>query len=90
MEHCKVILSNDEEFDKAIRTQEVGLPVLSDGGDLTMITKDHGTTEGRPVVMLTFSVQQTDGSFAKAQTVITGRQFQALSAAFRGRYGEID
>lgn len=60
---------------------------LSEGGDLKMVTKDHGTLAGRPVVLLAFTVQLPDGSLRTAQVVLTGRNFAMMAAAFRGRYG---
>ena len=81
VEHVHVVFADDELFDKTVHYG------LKDGGDVTMVTKDHGTAEGRPVVCISFMVQLPDGSLARAQTVITGRNFANICALFRGRYG---
>ena len=87
MEHSSIILDDGtgKEFDARVR----GPGILQDGADLIVVTKDHGTEEGRPVVLLTFTVMLPDGMVAKAQTVITGRIFQAIAAGIHGKYGNI-
>lgn len=84
MEHVRLVLGIDEEFDAALR----GPDVLQDRGDLSIITKDHGTVGGRPIVLLTFTVRLPDGREMKAQTVTTLGNFMSAAAGLRGRYGE--
>lgn len=81
MEHVAIRLADDELWGQVMKNS------LPDAGDVMMITKDHCTEGQRPGVCITFTVQLSDGTFARAQTVITGRIFAAMSAAFRGRYG---
>lgn len=73
-----------EEFDKAIRTQPGGLPVLPDGGDAVVIVKPNGTVGGKAVVCLTFTVQLPDGTFARAQTVTTAALLESAGLALKG------
>jgi hypothetical protein len=86
MEHVQISLDDGTgaKFDEALRD------TLPDGGDLRVVTKDNGTVGGRPIVMLTFTAQLPDGSVRRVQTVTTVRQFQAVAAAIRGRYGEVE
>lgn len=77
----KIKLADDLLFDKLVHN------ALSDCADVTMVTKDVATRAGRPAVCISFTVQLPNGDLARAQTVITGRNFAAMVAAFRGRYG---
>lgn len=88
MEHHTIILDDGtgSEFDKRLQ----GEGILRDGGDLTVVTKNEGTKAHRPIVLFTFTVELPDGSLAKAQTVITMRQFQSTAAVIKGRYGQIE
>jgi len=81
MEHITLKMGNDAEFDRIVRE---GLP---EGQDLTIVTKDIGTAAGKPVVVLTFTVQQKDGTEARAQVVTTYNALEMAAAALRGRYG---
>jgi hypothetical protein len=87
MEGIRVKFSDDKLFDDCVHGTD-GFLTLRDGGDLSVISKDNATEGGRPAVCLTFTVQLPDGRLARAQTVITGRLFAMLGAAFRGRYGD--
>lgn len=81
MEHVQIKLGDDAVFDECVHN------ALPEGGDLMMVTKDNATKGGRPAVCLTFTVQLPGGTLARAQTVVTGRNFALMAAAFRGRYG---
>lgn len=82
MEHAHLILGNADAYDEAVHGG------LRDCGDLTVITKDIATVAGRPCVCLTFTAELPSGELAKVQTVVTGRNFARICAAFRGRYGD--
>lgn len=82
MEVVKTILDDGsgKAFDAALRG------TLRDGGDLQIITKNDGTRDGHPCLMLTFSVQLPDGTIRQVQTVTTVRNFLASAGAVAGRY----
>lgn len=63
-----------------------GPTTLQDFGDLQIVTKNHGTKKGRPVVLLTFSVTLPDGSTAKVQTVTTLQNFLNAATILARRY----
>lgn len=81
----RIVLGDDAEFDKALGRGSPG--VLRDGGDLAIISKDKGTEQGRPVVVLTFTVELPDGSWKAAQTTVTYRELFCAVKALEGRYG---
>lgn len=78
--HINLVLSNAAEFDKALAGS------LRDGGDLKIISKSAATSEGRPIVMLTFTVELPDGSHARAQTVVSARIFVNAARAIVARH----
>lgn len=82
MEMVSIQLGNDQLFDEMVHG---GLP---EGGDLTIVTKDNGTTSGRAIVCVTFTVTLRDGSQARAQATTSVRNFLMAAAAMRGRYGD--
>lgn len=84
MEGVRIRLADEDLYDKLCRGPES----LRDCGDLMVVTKDSGTEGGRPIVLLTFTVEMPDGTFRRAQTAVTGRLFAGVCAAFRGRYGD--
>lgn len=81
MEAVKIRLADDALYDELVHSG------LRDNADLTVVTKDHATEAGRPAVCLSFTVEMPDKSFKRVQTVVTGRLFAGICAAFRGRYG---
>lgn len=81
MEGISVRFNDIELWDKVLKN------CLPEAGDLMMVTKDNCTASGRPGVMLTFTVELPNGEMRRAQTVVTGRLFALMAAAFRGRYG---
>ena len=70
-----------KEFHKLLEGPEV----LRDDGDLCLVTRNRGTIEGAPAVMLTFSVE-VDGKLKRAQTVTTVTAFLTAAEAIRGKY----
>lgn len=85
MSMIKLVLDDDEAFDEAVH----GQTSLRDGGDLKVITKAKGTNAGRPIAVLTFSVELPNGMLGQAQTVVTMANLAHLFAALRGRYGSV-
>lgn len=83
MEHVKCVLDG-EEFDKAIRTQPGGPPVLSEGGDVAFYFKNDATSGGKPGCCIAFTVQLPDGTFAKAQAVLTLALLDMVGMCVRG------
>jgi hypothetical protein len=83
-EEIRIILDQDggKTYDQALKG------TLQDHGDLSIITKDKGTAGGRPIVMLTFSVQTPDGTRQRVQTVTTLRNFLGAASILYGRYGQ--
>lgn len=88
MEQARIILDDGtgSAFDQRVR----GDDVLPDGGDLTVVTKNNGTKEGRPIVLFTFTVQLPDGTLRKVQTVTTVRMFQTIAKAIEVKYGRVE
>lgn len=80
----KVKLTLDDgsgkDFDEALRD------TLKDGGDLHIITKHTGTKEGRPIAILTFTVEVAPGVKKKAQTVTTVRNLLGAADLIQSRY----
>lgn len=66
-------------FDKALQ----GTP--PEGGDLTIITKENGTKNGEPIVLLGFTVALGDKKH-KVATVTTVRNLIAAVSALVGAY----
>lgn len=81
MEHLSIQLDQPELFDQLAHG---GLPC---GNDLQVVTKPKATAEGKPAVVIAFSVQLPDGKVVQAQVVTTVALFQMAAAAMRGRYG---
>ena len=85
MEHIEVTMNNKAAFDQAV---EGGLPV-TERADLEFITVDNGTEEGRPAVVITFSVRLPNGEGGyRAQIVTTVRLLNMALSAIKGRYGD--
>lgn len=82
MEMVRLQLGQDDLFDQSVHG---GLP---EGGDLTFVTKDHGTVERWAAVCITWTVRLPDGTPARAQCVTTVRALVAALAGLRGRYGD--
>jgi hypothetical protein len=82
VEHIEVCLS-PEKYDAAVHGDGV-TPTLRQGNDLAVYVKPAATTTGGAGVVITFTVELPDGSFARAQAVTTLRLFDALAAAVRG------
>lgn len=85
MEHIEVTLNNQAAFDQAVH----GDASLMERGDLEFITIDNGTENGRPAVVITFSVRlpNNEGGY-RAQIVTTVRLLNMALSAIKGRYGE--
>jgi len=65
---------------------------MADTEDCTIVTKPHGTVEGRPVVMISFQSKlpgRGKTSFGTAQKVLTVREFLRAADAIRARYGDM-
>lgn len=83
MESLRLILGQAAEFDKLVHSPG-GLPQAS---EITIATKDDGTTNGRPIAVVSFNVQMPDGSVRRAQAVATVRLLVGFYSAMKGRYG---
>lgn len=86
MEQLKLVLGNAAEFDKLVFGRD-GKHTLKQASNITLCTKDNGTTNGRPVVVIAFDAQLPDGSVVRAQAVTTVRLLVGFYSAMRGRYG---
>lgn len=84
MEHVQVLLNKPREFDEAVHGTAT-VPSLPDLADLTVITKDVGTDEGRALAVLTFTAEHK-GERVRCQTVTTVRNLDMLLGCLRGRY----
>ncbi len=80
MDQITVRISDPEAYDKAVHEG------LSDGGDLSFITKDYATEEGRSALVVTFTVQLPDGSLSKAQSATTVRNFLMAAQIIQVKY----
>lgn len=82
MEAVRILLQ-DRDFDRIVHT---GLP---EAGDLAFALKRRGTTCGKAVVAIGFTVQLPDGTTKPVQAVTTLANFttaaRALQAASTGR-----
>lgn len=74
---------DDKRFDQVVHNG------LTEGGDVEVIVKDRATRDGCPGVAITFTVGLPDGSVARAQCVMTGRQMIAIGDAIRGRFAHL-
>lgn len=83
MEMVKLELS-PEKFDKAVHGGLDDLRVLPDRADLAVYVKPKATQGGNAGVVLTFTVQLPDGSFARVQTVTTAALLESAGMACRG------
>lgn len=72
-----------ETFDKVV---EHSLP---EGGDLTIVTKDHATRDGNPAAVLTWTVQTRDGKYDRVQAAVTVRLLLQALHALMGRYSHL-
>jgi hypothetical protein len=71
-------------FDEALaKSKKSNMPECA---DLTIITKDDGTAEGNPIVMITFTVRMPDGTFQTVQAGTTAKCFAMAGAAVKGKY----
>ena len=85
MEHIEVTLNDKAAFDQAVS----GDASLNSRGDLEFITIDNGTDEGRPAVVITFSVRLPDNSGGyRAQCVATVRELNIVLSKIQARYGD--
>lgn len=84
MESIELRLGRSEIFDQLVHGGS-----LPECGNVVIATKDKGTDQGNPIVVIAFDVQLPDGSVRKAQTVTTVRLLQMTLAALRGRYGDV-
>lgn len=72
------------DFDKAVHGGLDSNPVLPECGDLAIYVKPRATVEGRPMAVITFTVQLPDGSMARAQATTTTRLLEAVSSCVKG------
>lgn len=82
-EKLRLILDQDgrgREFDEWLGG------TLPDLGDPVFVTKSNGTEGGQPIVMITFTVRCPDGSFRRAQTVMTARLFLQAAEGVLGAH----
>ena len=75
---------SDENFDKAVHGGLDDLPVLPEGGDVVIYVKRKATVGGKAGAAITFTVQQTDGTIARAQTVATVALLEQVLAILKG------
>lgn len=83
MEHVTCRL-DDEMFDKAVHGGLDGNPTLKECGDLAFYFKRKATTGGKPMAVITFTVQLPDGTFARAQAVTTLALLEAVHSCIKG------
>ncbi len=85
MEHLHVTLNDQAAFDQAVHDDAS----LMERGDLEIITIDHGTENGHPAAVITFSVRLPDNSGGyRAQCVTTVACLTRALALIKGRYGD--
>ena len=72
-----------EMFDKAVHGG-IDHPVLPECGDLAIYVKPNATVAGKPMAVVTFSVQLPDGSHARAQATTTLALLDAVYSCIRG------
>lgn len=87
LEYLGIKLGNDAAFEAAVHGDGT-MPVLPEGGDCEIITKDHGTESGRALACITWTVQVEDGKRCRVQATVTLRNLMMAFAALRGRYGD--
>ena len=83
MEHiqCKI---SAVDYDKAVHGGLDDLPVLSEGGDLSVFVKPKATVGGNTGAVLTFTVRQVDGSMARVQCVVTAALLVQVGLIIKG------
>lgn len=81
MEILKILLGNPGAYDKAVHCG------VADGGDLTIITKDHAMKSGAAAAVLTFTCE-IDGKVHQVQTTVTVVNLKGLCGALAGRYDD--
>lgn len=87
---ASLILSDDNAYDTHLRQQPDGPVVLPHAStQVTFITKDKGTGEGNPIVLVTFPVMLPDGTRAHAQATMTVREFQMVARGIEARHGDL-
>lgn len=74
-----------EQFNKRLKGPEI----LQDGGNLQLVSKEKATDGGKPAVLITFTVEQTDGQIKQVQTVCTMREFLSAASVFKTKYGHL-
>lgn len=84
MEHLQILLNKPREFDEAVHGKGE-VPSIPEAGDLSIITKDLGTDEGRALAVITFTAEH-EGKRVRCQAVTTVRVLEALLGAINGRY----
>jgi len=83
-EHIAIV--PDDGSGRAFDTLLKAPGLLKDMGDLHVVVKANGTRQGRPIVMLTFTVVLPDGTRAPVQTVTTLRNFLNAAQILRAKY----
>lgn len=85
MEHFAVTLDDGtgKAYDEALKDS------LPEGGDLKAITKNDGTVQGNPIVLLTFTVQMPDGTIRKAQAATSVKLFLFAARLMAAKYGDL-
>ena len=71
-----------QNFDTALRAPGT----LQDHGDLRLIEKANGTTGGRPIVLINFTVRLPDGRDVPAQTVTTLRALAGAVGMLKAKH----
>lgn len=77
MEHVTLLL-DDAAFDRFVHE---GLP---EGQDLTVAVKAKATAQGKPAVVVSWTVRLPDGTVARVQAVTTAAAFLALALGVKG------
>ena len=73
-------------FDAELRrSKEYGFPEC---GDLKIITKDAGTSQGNPIVMIAFTIDM-NGQKVPVQAVTTAKLFVGAARAIHAKYGDL-
>ncbi len=86
MEGLRIILDDGtgKEFDK--RLEEFWVSGVQECGDLQLVTKTDGTMTGNPVVMITFTTRQPDGTLQKVQAVTSVKLLVTAAEAIKARH----
>jgi hypothetical protein len=73
-----------EAFDQAVHGGLDDKPILPEGGDLAVYIKPNVTVGGKPMAVVTFTVQLPDGSLARAQATTTLTLLDGVFACIKG------